>query len=203
MKLKLFFCLLSFMFFLNATSCPAQSATYNLDIVKSKLYWKGTNKVGTAHVGLILFKAGMLITSDTGAPTGGNFVIDMNSMRSTDHPLPQDNKKVNDELKSDMFFSVPSYPTSTINITGIIPADTTNLYTVTGNLTIKNITQKVSFKALIKHTGNRLKATAAFSIDRIKWGIHERPNPNVMWSLQNALMSDDIPIRLDLEFVVR
>lgn len=201
MKFKLVFCLLLATNLINKSTCLAQSATYNLDLAKSKLYWKGTKKVGTAHLGFIWFKSGKLTTDDSGKPVGGDFVIDMTTMRSTDHPIAKDNKEVNDRLFGDEFFSVKAYPTSAIKIINISLTGSVDQYKVTGDLTIKNATHRITFTAMVKPAGKRLIATADFSIDRIKWGIHERPDPGVMWSLQNVMMTDEIPIRLYLELV--
>ncbi|QKJ30164.1 YceI family protein [Mucilaginibacter mali] len=186
---------------LHQKKCFGQASTYLLDISKSKLFWQGTKTVGSKHTGTILFKAGSLSTDAGGKFNTGNFIMDMNSISSNDHQQKKDNQEVDEQLKGESFFSVAGYPTSAINVIRIDATGTPDQYKVTGNLTIRNITRQITFNAVIKQAVNRVKATAEFTIDRIKFGIHEKPNPNIMWSLQNAILSDDIPIRLNLEFV--
>lgn len=180
--------------------CLAQSALYSLDINKSKLFWAGTKTVGTKHVGYILFKSGTLNTDAAGKPVTGDFIIDMKTMRSTDNPLPKDNQKVNDELGSDSFFSVDAYPETRMKVTAIRPTGVADQYTVAGNLTIKGITWPINFLANIKPAANKFTATAEFKIDRLKWNIHHKPDEGAMWKIQNVMISDEIPIRLKLEF---
>jgi polyisoprenoid-binding protein YceI len=77
-------------------------------------------------------------------------------------------------LKSDDFFSVATFPTSTFTVTSSVAMadDKGNTHEITGNLTIKGITKQITFPAKVAIEGNTLNATAVFTIiDRAQWEV--------------------------------
>lgn len=129
---------------------------------KSSVSWEGKKVTGT-HTGLISISEGSL-EFDHGALTGGNVVIDMASMSSTDLAETQASKLLG-HLKSDDFFGVANYPTAELNITDVKKSDSG--YTVTGNLTIKGISKPVTFDTVVTKNG----ATAQIVIDRTDYNV--------------------------------
>jgi hypothetical protein len=85
----------------------AQDVVYQLDVKKSKLFWKAPKN---RHNGFILFNSGTLSSFTAGRPTRGTFSINMNSMRSTDEASAAGRKNVDDKLRSEDFFAVSRYP---------------------------------------------------------------------------------------------
>ena len=150
------------MFTISATALNAQ--TYNADVKKSTLSWHG-KKVTGEHIGNINLKDGQLELKD-GRIVKGNFVIDMTSITNNDLKDPGYNKKLVDHLKSDDFFGVAKHPEAKIEILKSTPF-TNNEATVDANLTIKNITHPVSFKA--KREGQAY--TAVIVVDRSKYDV--------------------------------
>lgn len=146
----------------------AKTTTYTIDADKSELTWTG-KKVTGEHHGPVKLEKGSL-TVDGTKLTAGTVVIDMRTMTSADL---KDNKEYHDKLighlKSDDFFGVEKYPTSTFKITKV--AQTGTQANVTGDLTIKGITKPVSFPMTVKVSGNTLEATGKATIDRSKYDI--------------------------------
>ncbi|GAA4315506.1 YceI family protein [Mucilaginibacter gynuensis] len=176
--------------------------TYRLDIKKSKLLWNGQKTMG-GHFGYILFNAGTLNYTSEGERKDGTFTIDMNTMRATDHTKEGKNKKVDDELRTPGFFDVAQYPTATMAVKQIIHTEQANNYKVTGDLTIKGITNPITFTALIKGTGNTLTATAATQINRVKWRIDFQPKKgdwNLFAAIKDEMITENIDISLNLVF---
>jgi polyisoprenoid-binding protein YceI len=176
--------------------------TYQLDSKKSKILWNTRNTVG-GHNGYLLFNTGNLNYSLTGQPAGGSFNMDMNSIRSTDHAVAAENQKVDKELRKPGFFDIEKYPQATMDIRQIAATDKANTYKVTGDLTIKGITNPIEFFAVITKKGNTVIAKAEVEIHRLKWKIDLQPEPKA-WDLVSAvkdkMIADEIVISLNLVF---
>lgn len=141
---------------------------HTVDISRSTVNWNG-KKVTGEHFGTINVKNGQLEITN-GKLTGGSFSIDMASITSTDL-TGEYLQKLNGHLKSDDFFGVETYPTSTLKITKAVSKSTKGLYEVTGNLTIKNITKSITFSAQLTDDGNVLTVIADITIDRSEYDV--------------------------------
>ncbi|NGM61354.1 YceI family protein [Sphingobacterium sp. SGG-5] len=153
------------------TTDAVVGAEYTVDAAQSKVEWTGT-KVTGQHEGTVAIKSGS-IHVDNGVVTGGNFVLDMNSIGSTD--LQGEYKdKLDGHLKSDDFFGVETYPEAVFTITGVTPSvDNAGVIQVSGNLTIKDISKNITFDATVDElTDTTVKATADFNIARGDWGVN-------------------------------
>ena len=147
----------------------AAPTTFNVDVTKSVLKWDA-KKVTGQHNGEVRLKDGML-TVDGGKLPGGMFTIDMASMTDTDLTDKGYNDKLMGHLKSPDFFDVAKHPTATYKITKITPGSAPNQYTITGDMTIKGITNAVSFPATVKMSGNMIEADGKATVDRTKYDI--------------------------------
>ncbi|NMH86111.1 YceI family protein [Flavivirga algicola] len=158
---------------------------------KSKVVWKGY-KVTGSHEGTIAIKSGFL-NFEADKLTGGEFVIDMTTINTTD--LQGEYKgKLDGHLKSGDFFDVAKYSTAKLVFVKV-KASGKNAYTVTGDLTIKGKTNAITFT--ISVYGN--KATAALKIDRTKYGI-EYKSANFFDNLKDKAIYDEFDLVSDLEF---
>lgn len=86
-----------------------------------------------------------------------------------------DNRDRDADLRSPTYFDVAKYPTMTFRSTSITAKDNTD-FTVTGDLTIKDVTKPVSFPVQVvgiipDGKGWRVGYNGEFSIDRRDWGI--------------------------------
>lgn len=173
-----------------------------LSIKESKVQWTGKPLVGGGHEGSINFISGSITTSTAGDITQGEFVLDMNTIKSTDMKPDDGGKDLEEHLKSEDFFSVAKYPQANFSILKIIPESKTGdvqQVKVTGLLTIKRITNMITFPATITRKGETANIQAEITIDRTKWDIIY--NSKTFFSnLKDGLISDEIKIVVDLKF---
>jgi polyisoprenoid-binding protein YceI len=173
----------------SATVATAQNKKINTE--KSTINWLG-KKVTGEHSGTVNFKEGMLIFKK-GKVAGGNFTVDMTSLTSTD--LSGDWKdKLNGHLKSEDFFGTEKNPTATLKFTKIA-AKGNGVYTVTADLTIKGITNPVTFELSTKDN----TATATVKINRTKYGI-KYGSGSFFDNLGDKTINDDFDLTVNLQF---
>lgn len=141
---------------------------YVVDAQKSKLTWNA-KKVTGEHEGLAPVKSGTVLV-DAGKLKGGEVEISLKELTVTDIQDPEYNKKLVTHLKGEDFFSVEKYPSAKLRITTVTPAGA-GKYHVKGKLTIKGITNEVSFPAEVTTSGKSLTAHAKIAIDRTKYDI--------------------------------
>lgn len=141
---------------------------YKADVTKSTLVWTG-KKVTGEHTGNIKLSNGSL-TVDGKTLKSGSFEIDMTTITCTDLTDKTYNEKLIGHLKSDDFFSVEKFPKAKFATTEIKNVSGNN-YSVTGDLTIKGITNKITFPATITTAGNTLTADAVITVDRAKYDV--------------------------------
>ncbi len=145
-----------------------KAATYNVNVGKSILSWNG-KKVTGEHSGNIKLENGQLVV-DGNKLTGGTFSFDMTSITCTDLTDPGYNAKFIGHMKSEDFFNVAKYPTATYKITKVTPKGG-DAYDISGNMTIKGITNAVTFPATVKMSGNTVMADGKATLDRTKYDI--------------------------------
>ncbi|QMW03110.1 YceI family protein [Spirosoma foliorum] len=155
----------------------AKATTYTVDPAQSTISWN-SKKVTGEHNGLVKIAKGQFLVDGTKL-TGGTFVADMTTMRDIDkgeaNPF---NERLVNHLRSDDFFAVEKFPTSTFKITSVKPIDGAKAgepnYTINGELTIKNTTKPQTFPATVTLTGNVAQATAKLTVNRIDYDIKYR-----------------------------
>ncbi len=189
------------LFLLGRSSADKVSA---LSLKESTLKWTGKSLAGGGHEGTINFISGSITTSAAGDITQGEFVLDMNTIKNTDMK-PEDGdggKDLEEHLKSEDFFSVEKYPQANFSILKIIQESKTGdvqQVKVTGLLTLKRITNMITFPATITRKGETANIKAEITIDRTKWDIIY--NSKTFFSnLKDGFISDEIKIVVDLKF---
>ncbi len=136
----------------------------------SKVEWLG-KKVSGQHHGVVDIKSGSLFV-DEGKLTGGNFVIDLNSIEDLDLEGEYKNK-LEGHLKSADFFDVENHPEATFEITEVRDGAEAGQAIISGNLTIRGVTKNITFDANVEEaTDTSVKATADFNIAREDWGVN-------------------------------
>ena len=143
-------------------------ASYKVDAQKSTLVWTG-KKVTGEHKGNIPVSSGTLVVTDNKLK-GGNFELNVAGLTVTDITDPTGNGKLVGHLKNDDFFSTDKFPKATYAITSVTSKGGNN-YDIAGNLTIKGITQPVSFPAVVSVSGKTLTATGVVTVNRTKFDI--------------------------------
>ena len=161
-----------------ALPAPAKAAAkavvvYKLQPQLSTLGWEG-KAVTHGHVGTMQFIGGDLQVNGSQV-VGGTATVDMKSMKATDITDVANHTKFVGHMSSDDFFSAEKFPTSTFKITSIKPiagaAATADNATITGDMTIKGVTQSISFPAKVGVKNGVAAATGKVVIDRTKFGL--------------------------------
>lgn len=152
------------------TSDEVAGTVYTVDTDQSKVVWLGT-KVTGSHTGTVDVKSGSLVV-DNGTIVGGDFVLDLTTISSTD--LEGEYKeKLDGHLKNEDFFDVANYPEASFQITEVKAGSNENELSVSGNLTIKGVTKNITFDAKVDElTETTAKLLANFNILREDWGVN-------------------------------
>ncbi len=168
-----------------------ESDKKDIKVDNSKVVWKGY-KVTGSHEGTISIKTGHL-NFDNDILTGGSFEIDMSTITVTD--LEGEYKgKLEGHLKSDDFFGVTKYSTASLVFTKV-KSTGKNSYKVTGNITIKEKTEPISFDLSVY--GN--KANTSLKIDRTKFDVRYG-STSFFDNLKDKAIYDEFDLVVDLEF---
>ncbi len=192
MKKNVFSLVLAIVFGFTATaSTPIDGEKKEVKTSESTVVWKGY-KVTGSHAGTIALKEGFLLF-DGNKLTGGEFVIDMSTLVTTDK-LGDMKGKLEGHLKSDDFFGVEAHPTAKLVFTNIKTFNK-NSHTATGDLTIKGTTKPITF--VISIYGS--KATATLKIDRTKYDI-KYGSGSFFDNLGDKAIYDEFDLVVDLAF---
>ena len=130
---------------------------------------------------------------------GGEFIIDMLSIANIDLEDEEMNAKLVKHLKSNDFFSVDSFPEAKFVIAELSDIEDEVYNTeVKGNLTIKGISQLISFKAKIVVSEGRVTAMSDdIVIDRTKFGVNYK-SKSIFKELKDKFIDDEFTIKLEL-----
>jgi polyisoprenoid-binding protein YceI len=162
---------------------------------ESQVRWEASKVTGT-HWGYVPLKNATLDYSG-GKIKGGSFDKDMVNLTVEDLTDAKSKGNLTGHLKSDDFFSVEKFNTSSFKITEAKSSNGTD-YTITGNLTIKGITQKISFPAKVSVAGKKVTATGQIKFDRTKFEIKYRSG-SYFEDLADKMIYDEV--KLDVKLV--
>ena len=152
-----------------ATNAPA----YKLQPQLSTLGWEG-KAVTHGHNGSMNFTDGELLVKGD-ALVGGTVTVDMKSMKALDIKDAESQGKFVGHMSSDDFFGAEKFPTSVFKIVSVTPikgaAKEADNATIAGDMTIKGVTQRLSFPAKVGVKGGVAAASGKVTIDRTKFGL--------------------------------
>ena len=177
---------------------PADAAIYVVDTEASTVKWKGS-KPAYFHEGTIDIAGGALSVT-SGNIVAGNFEIDMTSIVNEDLTDPEKNAKLVGHLSSDDFFNAGQYPTSSLVLTSVEMGNGGQAM-VSGNLTIRDKTQHVTFPAEIAVTDEGVEAVALFSFDRSKFDVKFNSGVFFVDLAADQIIGDQIPLYIELKAV--
>ncbi|NEU09970.1 YceI family protein [Flavihumibacter sp. R14] len=167
---------------------PVKTETYKVDTELSSIDWIG-RKVTGQHNGKIKIVSGELVTNGN-AIKGGSFVMDMKSITS-------DSERLTGHLKTDDFFAVEKNPTSKFVITKVTAAGKDQI-NVTGDLTIKGITESITFPAAVKKQDGALVAVAKnVLVNRAKFDVRYG-SKSFFNDIGNKAIEDDFELGINL-----
>ena len=140
----------------------------NLDLTTSVMTWKGTKPTGS-HNGTVSFTSGGMVI-ENGVLKEGEFVIDMSTIKNIDMAGSEGAGKIEKHLKAPDFFDVALYPSSKFVITSVLQVE--GNMTVTGNLTIKDVTKSITIPASVSTLdGVTTFKSELFNIDRADFNV--------------------------------
>ena len=163
-----------------------------IDAAKSTIAWVG-KKVTGQHSGTLSVKEGTLVFMKNKLK-GGTIVVDMTTINTTDLKKGEGKEDLDGHLKADDFFGTTKYPTSKIDFK-LISDNGNGNYTVTANMTIKDVTAPVKFDILVKGK----TATTTFNVDRTKYGI-KYGSGSFFENLGDKTISDEFELKVALKF---
>ena len=169
------------------------ASSQKVDTANSSVKWIG-KKVTGEHTGTIAIKEGNLVVENSKV-TGGKVVIDMNSIVDLDQTDADWNAKLIGHLKSDDFFAVATYPTSELVLIKVEGKG--DNYTFSGNLTIKGITNPITFSATSSKDGKNIRYMGSLTIDRTKYNM-KFGSKSFFENLGDKVVYDDFTLNFNL-----
>lgn len=154
---------MAFMVLVAFTPISESDGYYAIDSDNSTVVWTGQKITGSGHTGTVAIKEGGLQVAD-GKISGGKFTIDMTAITTTDLTGGMAKKLVG-HLNSEDFFGTEKHKTANLAIKSV-DGDK-----VTADLTIKGITNEVTFPATVTVADGALTATADIEVDRTKFDV--------------------------------
>lgn len=183
--LVIFLC--SFSIFANAQKID------EINLQKSKITWEGSKLFGFGgHEGTVNFKEGKIIKNNNEI-IGGEFIIDMNSIKSNEKDTWV--KDLINHLKGKDFFDVNLNPISKLVFTKVKDVGD-NYLQITANLTINKVTKSVFFVAKLNDVKTQLETR--LKIDRTDWNITYKSQG--ITSIKDEIISDAISFNVILTF---
>lgn len=180
-----------------AVAAPTQKVAVDTQV--SGVEWLGKKVLGQ-HNGTIRLKSGE-VKIENGAPVSGKFEVDMQSIFVSDIKDAKDNQKLTGHLKSDDFFGVSLFPVTLVELTKFEPiqnaAPGQPNYNVSGNVSIKGVSQPIAFPATIDMKDGKATAKAAITLDRTKFGVRYGSN-KFFDNLGDRVISDNFDVTVNV-----
>jgi polyisoprenoid-binding protein YceI len=171
---------------------------FNQVASESHLNWRAAHLGGVQPRFGRIFLKNAEVAASNGKITNAKVVIDMTSFTVENFEDEDSKNKLTGHLQTDDFFKVGTYPTSKFELTNIAPAQGDFNSTITGNLTILDVTKSITFKANVDVTDQQVKVKSEdFAINRTDWGL----TYNVEGTAgvpANYLIANDIGFTIDI-----
>ena len=168
---------------------------YELNTSKSALTWIGREITTKTHTGTINIKKGNIRINSDKSVTGEVLLV-MNTLKVTD--LEGKSKEyLEGHLRSKDFFGVDDFPEAKLSFKSTNISEDNNSISFDGELTIKSITEKVSFEATLKKSEPILEAVANLTFDRTKFNVTYRSG-GFFDDLGDKLILDNIEVQMDI-----
>lgn len=150
------------------------SGSHEIDAAASSANWTGGKHLIKDYIdrGTINIKSGNAVFTDD-VLTGGQVVFDMNSIATLETGRGNDADNTSQQarhMKSPDFFDAANFPESKFVITSAEKAGDVT-YNLTGDLTIKDKTNSVSFPVEVSNESGVITISGSATLDRTLWDI--------------------------------
>lgn len=176
------------------------SGTYEI-APQDTVSWKGSKPLLDNYYdnGTLTVKSGEIIVGETGEVTG-EIVLDMSSIRAISTGRGEGEDRLSNHLKSPDFFDAETHPEAKFSLNSIDPSDEAGNYIVNGDLTIKNITNPITFPATITNNQDNtaLLVEGSATLDRSKWDVRFGSG-SFFSDLGDGIIDDNFTVTIDLE----
>lgn len=154
-------------------STAESDGVYALDVETSSIRWTGRNLFNHHHGSVKLAKGEIEVQN--GALKAASFTLDMNHITCDDLTDSAYNGMLIHHLRDEDFFAVDRFPTAEFICDTAEPLANATLgtpnYTLHGQMTLRGVTQPLSFPAVIAAADHdHLTGQAQFEIDRTQFG---------------------------------
>jgi polyisoprenoid-binding protein YceI len=160
---------------------PAAGKAFAIQPENSKVEFTGSKVTGKHDGGFKQMNGEIHVAN--GTVSHAKVTIDTTSIYS-------DNDRLTGHLKGADFFDVEKFPTAVFETTSITGSGANS--NVTGNLTLHGVTKQISFPAKIDVKDDAVTVIAAFSINRMDFGIKYAGKAD-------DLIRDGVVLRLDVK----
>tara|TARA_B100000809_G_C15105698_1_gene518655 strand:+ start:1458 stop:2081 length:624 start_codon:yes stop_codon:yes gene_type:complete len=167
-----------------------ESKDYTVSENESIVNWSGEG-VGHGHNGTISISSGSFTMKEDKIESG-EITIDMASMIISDIEDTTENAKLLGHLTTEDFFNIAEFSTASLVI-----IDGSDMSNVVGNMTIKDVTEEVTFSLSTTEIDGGLELTTTLSIDRTKFGITYNSG-NFFEDLGDYLINDNFDLTINL-----
>lgn len=163
---------------------------YNVDVTKSAVTWEG-KKFSGSHNGTVNLTSGTLAFNGKKLTQGG-FIVNMTTIKDADKSAGLEK-----HLKNDDFFGVEKFPAANFVIKKV--ATNGNVANITGDITIKGVTQSITFPATVVWNADKTVTATAdkITIDRTKFGVQYK-SKSVFSNIGDNFIYDDFTISVKL-----
>lgn len=177
-----------------STMGASYAQTFKVDPAATKITYLG-KKVTGEHTGNLTVKNGNLVVAND-VLTGGEVVVDMNTLTSTDITDKDYNAKYVGHMKSPDFFDTAKYPESKLTIKSSKKTD--KGLEVKGDLTMVGQTKPVTFTVTDwKKTDSEVKGKSTLTLNRTQWGL-KYGSASFFKSIGDKAINDDFTLTVDL-----
>jgi polyisoprenoid-binding protein YceI len=165
--------------------------TWQVDPSNSKVEWLG-KKVTGQHNGTIAIKSGNL-KMEKDLLTGGEILVDMNTMQVEDIKDTEMAGKFLGHMKSPDFFDTTQHPEARLVI--LSSKKSSKGLEVKGEMTMKGKTQPVTFLAVVDKKGNdTLLGKSDLALNRTKWDI--KYGSGLIGTAADKIIYDDFNLKI-------
>lgn len=155
------------------TSTDLLAGTYAIDTTQSSVTWTARKKVIQNYIdaGSLAPMRGMLVIDEEEHLTEGEVTVDVASLEVTETGVGGGFSGLARDLLSDRFLGVESFPEAAFVTTGI-ESGRKNSFEISGDLTIKGVTQPVVLTATVNPISlETIVLSGDLTIDRTDYGI--------------------------------